>query len=341
MGAIWRVGRATSILVVFFAVSNFATAANPFEGTWAFSLPDGYPAWLRISQLPGSGAAGIEVGVLWSIGSEEPARVTAASAELIEFVRDLTWQPSGDPAQTRKVAGPMIATLDGDRLKLVVKHTAADGSAGETLELVGKHMPPMPPTPELTKVKFGEAIELFNGRDLAGWRLSDPKKKNGWRVADGVLVNDSPKTDFGAYGEQGNLRTDRKFGDFRLSLEYRVPAGGNSGVYLRGMYEAQVVDGDSRMQGIQGPGALYGRIAPSQNAGKPGGEWNQYVLTLVDRHVTVELNGQTVIDNQPVIGCTGGGIAADDTAPGPILLQGDHTAVEYRKLVLEPVVESP
>ena len=145
--------------------------------------------------------------------------------------------------------------------------------------------------------------------------------------------------DFGAYGDYGNLITEKKFTDFRLTIEYNVGAKANSGIYLRGMYEAQVVDRDSRMQGIQGPGAIFGRIAPSENAGKAGGEWNRYVLTLVDRHITVELNGKVVIDNQLIEGCTGGGLSADDTAPGPIFLQGDHTNVRYRNISLEPVMK--
>ena len=186
---------------------------------------------------------------------------------------------------------------------------------------------------------FGEPIRLFNGRDLTGWRLSNPTKKNGWRVENGVLINDTPKTDFSAYGTHGNLRTDREFTDFQLTIDYSVPAGGNSGIYLRGMYEAQVVDRDSRMQGINGPGAIFGRIVPAMNAGKPSGEWNRYELTLVDRHVTVVLNGERVIDNQPIAGCTGGGLSADDTKPGPILLQGDHTSVQYRNIVLRAVVQ--
>jgi hypothetical protein len=205
---------------------------------------------------------------------------------------------------------------------------------------MGKRMPAMPPRPDLDKVVFGDPITLFNGRDLTGWRLSNPKKRNGWQVVAGVLTNSTPKTDFSSYGDYGNMRTEQEFEDFRLSIEYNVPSGGNSGVYLRGMYEAQVVDRDSRMQGINGPGAIFGRIAPSFNAGKPGGEWNSYELTLVDRHVTVVLNGQRVIDNQPIVGCTGGGISADDTKPGPIFLQGDHTSVQYRNIVLRPRVDA-
>ncbi|PAY17172.1 hypothetical protein CKO51_22960 [Rhodopirellula sp. SM50] len=105
------------------------------------------------------------------------------------------------------------------------------------------------------------------------------------------------------------------------------------------MYEAQVVDRDSRMQGKQGVGAILGSIAPSKNAGKKGGEWQTYDLTLVDRHVTVVLNGEKVIDNQPVAGPTGGAVFTDPTQPDPIHLQADHTSVKYRDIYLAPVVE--
>ena len=62
-------------------------------------------------------------------------------------------------------------------------------------------------------------------------------------------------------------------------------------------------------------------------------------ITLVDRHLTVILNGQTIIDNQPVLGCTGGALTSDEFKPGPIFLQGDHTNVDYRNMVLRPVVK--
>jgi len=86
-------------------------------------------------------------------------------------------------------------------------------------------------------------------------------------------------------------------------------------------------------------GALYSRITPSVNASKPAGEWQTFDITLADRHVTVILNGKKVIDNQPVEGCTGGALDADDTKPGPIYFQGDHTAVEYRNIKLYPRIK--
>jgi hypothetical protein len=198
-------------------------------------------------------------------------------------------------------------------------------------------MPPLPPAPNVTALRFGAPIDLL-AQGMAGWSLSNPRKINGWRIEDGVLINETPKTDFGAYGSYGNLRTVATFSDFELAIEYNVPTGGNSGIFLRGAYEVQVVDRDSKMQGIQGPGAVFGRITPTENAGLPGDQWNQFRILLANRHITVELNGQRVIDNAPVEGCTGGGINADDTVPGPILLQGDHTSVQFRNIVLRPVV---
>jgi hypothetical protein len=86
-------------------------------------------------------------------------------------------------------------------------------------------------------------------------------------------------------------------------------------------------------------GAIYSRIAPTVKAEKPAGEWQALDITLVDRHVTVILNGQKIIDNQPLAGCTGGALWSDEFRPGPIYLQGDHTGVDYRNLVLRPVVK--
>ena len=309
---------------------------SDFLGAWAFVLPDGNPAWLKLaddeSQLKGA--------LLWSVGSAKPVNSVTIEDGKLTFERKVSWKPYGESI-VKRVVSPFHGVLKDGKLHLRFTQVAATKDTDpENIALVGKLIPPPPPNPDLSKVKFGKAVELFNGKDLTGWRISNPKKKNGWGVSDGVLTNSTPKQDFAAYGEYGNLITDRKFTDFELTIEYNVPPRGNSGIYLRGMYEAQVVDRDSRMQGIQGPGAIFGRIPPSKNAGNPGGEWNTYVLTLVDRHITVLLNNEKVIDNQLLEGCTGGGIQANDTLPGPIFLQGDHTAVKYRNIRLRPVIET-
>jgi hypothetical protein len=195
----------------------------------------------------------------------------------------------------------------------------------------------MPPAPILSAVRYGSPIQLFNGKDLTGWRLTDPKAVNGWSVKDGLLVN-NPVQEEGKHKNYGNLRTDQEFEDFNLQVEVRVSKGQNSGVYVRGIYEVQVADTYGRALDSHNMGAVYSRIKPLVSAEKPPGEWQTMDLSFVDRHMTVILNGQKIIDNQPVLGCTGGALWSDVSRPGPIYLQGDHTGIEYRKLELRPVV---
>ena len=81
----------------------------------------------------------------------------------------------------------------------------------------------MPPAPDLSKVKFGESIQLFNGKDLTGLKLRRPWKNNGWSVKDGILVNETPKTDFfSATGAYSNLMTEDVYEDFKLHIEFLI-----------------------------------------------------------------------------------------------------------------------
>jgi hypothetical protein len=131
----------------------------------------------------------------------------------------------------------------------------------------------------------------------------------------------------------------REFEDFNLTLETNVPKDGNSGIYLRGIYEVQVLDSYGKPLDPHNMGAIYSRICPSELAEKPAGEWQTFDITLVDRHATVILNGKKIIDNKPILGCTGGALWSDPLRPGPIYLQGDHTGANYRHIVLRPVVK--
>ncbi|HYF35262.1 MAG TPA: DUF1080 domain-containing protein, partial [Prosthecobacter sp.] len=203
-------------------------------------------------------------------------------------------------------------------------------------EFTGKLIPALPPRPDLAKVKFGEPVVLFNGKDLTGWRLIKPDSDMGWSAKDGVLMN---RVDKASGKHYGNLRTDAEFEDFNLKLEVRTLPNSNSGIYLRGIYEVQIAESFGKPVDSHHMGALYSRITPAVAAEKPIGEWQTLDITLVDRHLTVILNGKTIIDNQPVLGCTGGALTSDEFKPGPIFLQGDHTDVDYRNLVLRPVVK--
>lgn len=304
-----------------------------FIGQWSLTLPTREAGWMNVHK----GDSGVEIQLMWGVGSGRPMKNAVIDKNELRFeLKARGTGKDGKPLAKETIS----ARVDEDRMMLILERSDEAGDATRQ-EFFGKRQPPMPKAPDLSKVKFGEAITLFNGIDLSGWKVSRDDKKNGWSVRDGILCNDTPKTDFSAYGEYANLRTVAEFEDFTLHIEYRLPAGqgGNSGIYLRGLYEVQVTHRDSRMQGINGPGAVFGRVTPTKNAGKAAGEWESYDLTLVDRHISVVLNGERVIDNQPVEGCTGGALHSDVTSPGPIYLQGDHTSVQYRNIVLRPVLQ--
>ena len=136
-----------------------------------------------------------------------------------------------------------------------------------------------------------------------------------------------------------NLVSEQKFGDFKLHAEFRYPKGSNSGLYLRGRYEVQIEDnfgGEAESHRI---GGIYGHLTPSSNAAKPHGEWQTYDITLVGRTITVVFNGERILDRQVIPGITGGAIDSNEAEPGPILIQGDHGPVEFRKLTLTPALE--
>ena len=144
-----------------------------------------------------------------------------------------------------------------------------------------------------------EAIELFNGRDLTGWE--DHKNPHLWTVEDGMIVGISEA------GKMSNLSTQAQYGDFELRLEYNADAKVNSGVFLRvsdlddevhtGL-EIQILDTYGKELPLDrgDSGALYDMIAPSANALKPAGGWNQMRMRCDGPQVAVELNGVQVVD---------------------------------------------
>jgi len=133
-----------------------------------------------------------------------------------------------------------------------------------------------------------------------------------------------------------NIRTSGKFNDFKLHVEFRVPKGSNSGVYLRGRYEVQITDSYGKEPALGELGAIYGFIQPLELPAKAAGEWQIFDVTLVGRVVTVALNGKTIIYKNEIPGITGGAIDSNEAEAGPIMFQGDHGPIEYRNIVLTP-----
>lgn len=176
------------------------------------------------------------------------------------------------------------------------------------------------------KIVWKKPVQLFNGKDLTGWEMDGNKKQ--WIVKDGELI--SPESG-------SNIITKEKFRDFKLHIEFKVQPKSNSGVYLRGRYEAQVVDNPADAQPNSHLfGGIYGFLVPSENAALGPDKWQSFDITLIGRMVTVIANGKTIICNQEIPGITGGALDSKEGEPGPIYLQGDHGPVSYRNIVLTP-----
>jgi hypothetical protein len=192
-----------------------------------------------------------------------------------------------------------------------------------------------------------DAIVLFNGKDLSNWTTRDGEPAE-WRVEDGYMEVVPGKHD---------IMTKDKFGpDFKLHAEFWLPlmadktgqARANSGVYLQGRYEIQVLD--SYMNNTYPAGecaALYRIISTSKNANKPPEQWQTYDITFhaprVDNdgnvtekgRVTVVFNGETVIDNGAFDKTTGGALDEKMGTRGPILLQDHGCKIRFRNLWLK------
>lgn len=177
--------------------------------------------------------------------------------------------------------------------------------------------------------KKGKPIDLFNGKDMTGWKGQVPGKALGWTVKDGVLTN-TPAAN--------NLIGEQSFWNFELRIEYRVGPKSNSGVGLRSRYEIQILEDYGRPTSTHTNGALYSRIPPSENASKPAGEWQTFDIRLVGRHVKVVLNGKKVVEGE-IEGLTAVAVDPNEGQPGPLILQGDHGSVEFRKIVLTPLTK--
>jgi hypothetical protein len=315
-------------------VNSLWAANNPFLGYWSLHIPGGRAGWLGVSNSGNE----LKVQMLWGGGSVFPMD----SAELVDGKLVLTRQHktnriSADDKQII-VTETISATLDGaDGLKLVTVTPKADGGEDRT-EFSGHRQLPPPQAPDLSRIKLGPSIELFNGTNLNGWAPVEPKAFNGWHADEGILINTQEQEPGQPHRSFANLRTVAEFEDFSLHAETRVPTNGNSGIYIRGTDEVQIFDSYGKPLDAHNMGAIYSRITPTAAAEKPAGEWQTVDILYVARHATVVLNGTKIIDNQPVLGPTGGALWPEMDRPGPIYLQGDHTGIEYRNLVLRRVV---
>jgi Domain of Unknown Function (DUF1080) len=200
--------------------------------------------------------------------------------------------------------------------------------------------------PTLSDATLGQkppesAIVLFDGKSMDGWVKTDGKTPAGWTVDDRAMLCAKGK---------GSIMTTPIMGDFKLHIEFKVPlmpdakgqARGNSGVYLTGSHELQVLDSFGLEPKNNECGAIYQQVAPKVNACKPPLQWQTYDVTfhkakvengevVKKARVTVVQNGVTIIDDAE-IRPTPGGVGAKEGADGPLMLQDHGNDVQFRNI---------
>jgi hypothetical protein len=285
-------------------------AANAFAGRWDITITDAsetYPGWLQLTEKDGK----TEVMAQPRSGHAHPVEFSMDGSRLIVTVAEPSERRPGVIWELTAHGGKLSGTQKmGDRAAKV---------AGVRAPALKRPMPAAWTNPE----------PIFNGKDLSGWEplASGDHANNHWSAKDGVLLN----AEGGA-----NLKTTRKFDDFKLHVEFNCPEQGNSGIYLRGRYEVQLSCG-GRIGGnpVQALGAVYGYLAPAVQVPIKAGEWQTYDITLVGRTVTVVLNGTTLIDKKEIPGITGGALDSNEGEPGPFYIQGDHTGgIQFRNITI-------
>lgn len=294
---------------------------SDFNGRWVIQpLGDnnGRVLWLEISGASSGEIRGAMVGA-GPGGQMDQIREARVQNGQIRFHLERTLRRGSGPS----VRTDVTAALHGDHLVGVVHRRS------RPLLWVGERAPVLTEQDD-GNWREGRPVALFGGSDLEGWRTLRKGDQEGWYVEGGVLKN-SRHADV--------LVSDARFWNFRLQVDFRVHEGMNGGIGLRGRYEIQILDDHGRPASDHGNGALYGRVQPTVNASRRAGEWQELDLRLVGRQLTVTLNGTRTIDRATVDGFTA--MASDwrEGEPGPITLQGDHGAVEFRSIRVTPLLK--
>lgn len=204
------------------------------------------------------------------------------------------------------------------------------------------------------------ASKPFNGSDLTGWKTKEPASRSKWETGIPVVSKANPKTilvglgdgalinPVSGHGQGVDIYSLAQFGSCTIEVEVMVAKDSNSGIYVMGEYEVQVLDSYGKTQlGNGDMGAIYGAAPPKINACTPPGTWQKYVIdfqaptfnaqgqkTANARFLKVELNGQVLHTDIEMSGPTPSGVTGKEAPKGPIMFQGDHGAVAFRNLVI-------
>jgi hypothetical protein len=205
----------------------------------------------------------------------------------------------------------------------------------------------------------GKVVCPFNGTDLRGWKVKGNEKNSRWVVGHALVDPKDPSRlilgDAGGLPEMVNvippkghsldIYTEQKFGDCTIEVELMIPRGSNSGVYVMGEYEIQILDSYGKKKVVPGDmGGLYGMAAPMTNACKKPGEWQKMVIDLQaprfengkktanGRLLKVTLNGAVIHENVELPRATPGGVTGREAATGPLMFQGNHGPISFRNI---------
>jgi hypothetical protein len=308
------------ILLALFLFSGFKASAHTLVidkdpdviGRWDITIDKdnkSLPSWLEVQK---SGTRTLIGRFTYAFGSARPIAEVKPHDGKYSFSIPPQWE-----AGTRNM--DFEFEVSGDMLKGTMVYTD-----GKTYSFTGVR------APSLVRTKapvWEKPIKLFNGKDTKGWHTDG---KNQWTVENGILRS---------LKSGANLISDKTYNDFKLHIEFRYKQGSNSGIYLRGRYEVQVIDTKSgEPEPINNQfSSVYGFLPPNKMMAKNPGEWQSYDITLVGRLVTIVANGTMVICKQEIPGITGGAINSKEGEPGPILIQGDHGPIDYRNIIITPV----
>ena len=191
-----------------------------------------------------------------------------------------------------------------------------------------------------------EAVILFDGAGLEAWMHRDGQPA-GWKLGEDGSMEVA----------RGNILTRRSFGDVRIHLEFRTPlmaeargqARGNSGVYVQGRYEVQVLDSFGLEPMDNGCGGIYRIAAPRVNASLPPLQWQTYEIVFraprfdssgsktANARISVRHNGQVIHWDRELPRLTPGGVSSEEGERGPLLLQDHRDPVQYRNIWIVPL----
>ena len=186
-----------------------------------------------------------------------------------------------------------------------------------------------------------DAVVLFDGKDLACWLYVGSDKPAQWKVENGCMEVSG-----------GSIYSKQVFGDHQLHVEFRLPPAksgshegrANSGVYVYGLYEIQVLDSYGVTPGGGDCGAIYGVAAPMVNACRPPGCWETFDIFFraprfdekgnktSNARMSVIHNGVWIHVNAEIPGPTAGAMARDEKTPGPVMLQDHGSPVQFRNV---------